>query len=124
MVLSGMGTTAMMEDNIHTFTNFVPLNEQERQATDLARAYIREARQIPCTACNYCADVCPKQIPVSEILAIRNQVLGAKITAAEGKELFPKERSTAADCIQCGKCEGVCPQSIPIKEHLEKTAKW
>ena len=124
MVLSGMGDMAMMEDNIRTFKNFVPLTAQERQVTDQARALIREARLIPCTKCNYCADVCPKQIPISEIFAIRNQVLGAKITAQAAKDLFPNDRPTAADCIQCGKCEGVCPQNIPIKDHLEKTAKW
>lgn len=123
MVLSGMGTVAMMEDNINTFINFAPLNEEERKATALAREYIREARQIPCTACNYCADVCPKQIPISELFATYNQFTNAKITAAEAKEQFPKDKATAADCIACGKCEGVCPQSISIRENLEKIAK-
>ena len=37
MVLSGMGDMDMMEDNIKTFKNFVPLNDKELEATDLAR---------------------------------------------------------------------------------------
>ncbi len=123
VVLSGMGTVAMMEDNIRTFTDFVSLNDKEREVTDRARAIIREARQIPCTKCNYCADVCPKHIPISDIFFVYNQVLGAKITAATAKEQFPKDKPAAADCIGCGKCEGVCPQDIAVRQYLEKIAK-
>ena len=123
MVLSGMGTMDMMQDNLNTFTPFVPLTAQEVEATDRVREIIREVSQIPCTKCNYCAEVCPQNIPISELFSIYNNVLSAKITTGEAKDSFPKNQSTAADCLQCGKCEKICPQNIGIRQHLEKIAK-
>lgn len=123
MVLSGMGNMDMIRDNISTFSDFVPLNDEEIKATDRAREIIRESRQIPCTKCNYCAEVCPQNIPISELFACYNNYLLAKSTAAETKASFPSDKATAADCIKCGKCEEICPQNIEIKEHLEKIGK-
>ena len=123
MVLSGMGNTDMMRDNINTFSEFVPLSPEETAAADRAREIIREVRQIPCTKCRYCTEVCPKNIPVPDIFAVYNQVLAAKITRGQAKELFPKEPGLAADCIKCGKCENVCPQNIEIRKILEKISK-
>lgn len=122
MVLSGMCNMDMMQDNINTFADFVPLNDKELKATDRVREIIREVRQIPCTACNYCAEVCPNSIPISELFAVCNKHLSAKITASEAKEQFPKEKPSAAECVKCGCCETVCPQNIKIREELEKIA--
>ena len=123
MVLSGMGNMDMMKDNISTFSPFIPLNGDELKATDKAREIIREVRQIPCTKCNYCAEVCPKNIPISDIFYSYNKFLAAKITRDKAKEEFPANRPSAADCIKCSKCESVCPQSISIRDYLEKIAK-
>ena len=119
MVLSGMGNTDMMRDNIRTFSPFIPLSEEEIKATDRAREIIREVRQIPCTKCNYCTEVCPKAIPIPDLFASYNRYLSAKITRSEAKDTFPKDRADAADCIQCGKCVKICPQNIDIKTHIK-----
>ncbi len=124
MVLSGMGDMTMMQDNINTFADFVPFNEAEFAAAERAREIIREVRQLPCTKCSYCTEVCPKSIPIPDIFSAYNQFLAAKITRGEAKEAFPKDRGLAGDCIQCGKCEKICPQGIEIRQHLEKIAKW
>ncbi|MBQ3556259.1 MAG: aldo/keto reductase [Oscillospiraceae bacterium] len=124
MVLSGMGSMEMMQDNINTFSNFVPLSPEETAATDRAREIIRQVRQIPCTKCRYCTEVCPKNIPVPELFSVYNQVLSAKITRGEAKTLLPQDGGLAADCVKCGKCENVCPQNIEIRKHLEKISKW
>ncbi len=123
MVLSGMGNMAMMQDNIRTFTDFVPFNEMEYAATDRVREIIREVRQVPCTGCNYCTEVCPKGIPIPTLFTEYNKVLSAKITAAEAKAVFPTDGAAADACIQCGKCEKICPQSIEIRQHLKKLAE-
>lgn len=123
MVLSGMGSTEMMQDNINTFTNFVPFSNEEYKTADKLREIIREVRQIPCTGCSYCTDVCPKNIPIPELFSLYNKVLSAKITEGQAKESFPKNKASASDCIKCGKCEGVCPQSIEIKKHIEEISK-
>ncbi len=123
MVLSGMNTTEMMQDNINTFTDFVPLSEEEIAVTDRAREIIREVRQVPCTKCKYCTEVCPQNIQIPDIFEIYNSVLAAKVSAKDAKPLLPKE-NTPADCIKCGKCEKNCPQNIEIRQHLEKISKW
>lgn len=123
MVLSGMGSMEMLTDNINTFSPFVPLSEKELKATDCARDIIREVRQIPCTKCDYCAEVCPKNIPISEIFSVYNKYLSAKITRKEAKENMPKDKSAAGECIKCGACENICPQGITIKQNLEKISK-
>lgn len=120
MVLSGMGDMNMMQDNINTFKNLVPFNKEEYTATDQVREIIRKVRQISCTGCSYCTEVCPKNIPIPELFAVYNKVLSAKISMAEAKELFPKDKASPMDCIKCVRCEGVCPQNIKIKEQIEK----
>lgn len=122
MVLSGMGSMEMMEDNIATFSPFTPLNEDEQKATDEARELIRQVRQIPCTKCDYCAEECPKQIPISKIFSNYNQLLAAKISDNEFLSTLPKDNNPT-DCIKCGKCENICPQMIKIPTHLESIAK-
>lgn len=123
MVLSGMGNMDMMQDNINTFTDFVPFSKEEYEATDRVRKIIREVRQIPCTGCSYCTEVCPKNIPIPELFSIYNKVLAAKISSDEAKESLPKEKTPANDCVKCGKCEGVCPQNIAIKQQIENIAR-
>ncbi len=123
MVLSGMGNMDMINDNIKTFSPFIPLNQEELKATDSVREIIRQTRQIPCTKCNYCAEVCPQKIPISELFYSYNKYLAAKITKGKAKEEFPADKPDANACIKCGKCEKICPQNIAIKEHLEKIAK-
>ncbi len=123
LVLSGMGNMDMLADNMKTFGDFAALNERELKATDRVREIIRETSQIPCTGCNYCAEVCPRNIPISQLFLGFNQYKMAKITAAEAKENFPKDKPSASDCIGCGKCEDICPQSILIREHLKTISK-
>lgn len=123
MVLSGMGNMDMMSDNISTFSDFVPLNEAEFSATARVREIIREVRQVPCTGCRYCTEVCSKNIPIPEIFESYNKYLAAKITKSEAKKSLP-ESPAAADCIKCGKCEKNCPQNIEIRRHLEVVEKW
>ena len=123
MVLSGMGSIEMMNDNISTMRDFLPLDAQELAATDRAREIIREVNQIGCTKCNYCAEVCPQKLKISEIFTAYNGFVAARITRAEAKDALPSEGGSAADCIGCGKCESVCPQGIEIRKHLAVIAK-
>ena len=123
MVLSGMGNTAMMMDNISSMSDFVPLNEKELSATDKAREIIRKLKQIPCTACNYCADVCPVGIPISKIFSSFNKCLTAEMTAEEAAKLLPADSSKVHSCADCGLCETVCPQTIEIRKTLQNAAE-
>ena len=123
MVLSGMGNMEMIEDNIRTFTDFKPVTKEEMKIFDEVREIIRQGKQIPCTKCNYCKDVCPKDVPVSDLFAIYNQYTGAKISYDETKSLINPCSEKINGCIECGKCEDNCPQNIKIREELEKIKK-
>ena len=123
MVLSGMGDMDMIESNIKTMYPFVPLNEKELLATDKAREIIRQYKQIPCTRCRYCAEVCPKGVPIADLFSAYNEYALAKVTKKETRETLSAFEVKADDCIECGKCESICPQSIDIRERLKKLAK-
>ena len=123
LVLSGMGNMDMMNDNIKTFTNFKPINKEDLKVYDNLREIIRKLKLIPCTKCNYCKDVCPGDIKVSDIFADFNKYLGAEISRDENKEKLLTHKESIEKCILCGKCEGNCPQNIKIKDHMEKFKK-
>ena len=123
MVLSGMGNMEMMESNIRTMHPFVPLNEEELAAPDKAREIIRQYNQIPCTKCRYCAEVCPKNVPIADLFAVYNEYALAKVTKKETKAGLNSFEVKAGDCIECGKCEKICPQNIEIREKLKKLKK-
>ena len=120
MVLSGMGSMDMINENMATMKNFVPLNKKEIQATDRAREVIRRLKQLPCTKCDYCAEVCPENIPISQVFAVQNSYLAAKISRGDTKRSLAEYKEKLEACIKCGKCQQNCPQSIKIPEELEK----
>ena len=120
MVLSGMGNMEMMNDNIKTFKNFVPIDENEMKVFDAARKIIRKVKQLPCTKCNYCANICPSDVPISELFSVYNNLMGAKISLDKAKELFTPYRPKIMSCVKCGRCESNCPQKIKIREEIEK----
>lgn len=122
MVLSGMGNVEMVEDNLRTFSPLQPLTDEERETLDRVRDLIRESKRIPCTGCNYCADVCPKAVPISSLFSAYNEYVSAEISRGEAKRRFA-QGVTAAECIKCGECEAICPQGIAIRERLEAIAK-
>ncbi len=123
IVLSGMGDLEMVKQNIRTFDEFVPFSEKDYETARLIRKLIRDAKQIPCTACSYCTEVCPKKIPIPQVFGAYNEVLSAKATFKDAKKAFPDTMEKADECINCGKCESVCPQKILIREKLEEIAK-
>ena len=72
MVLSGMGSMEMMNDNISFMKNFVPLSKQEHAAVAEVRDIFRAQGLIPCTACRYCVDGCPRQIAIPDLFSCLN----------------------------------------------------
>ena len=123
MVLSGMGNMDMMQSNINTMYPFVPLSEEEFKATDRVREIIRKYNQIPCTKCKYCAEVCPKAVPIADLFATYNEYALAKVSRRETSQKLSAFEIKATDCIECGQCEGICPQNIAIREKLKMLAK-
>lgn len=123
MVLSGMGNMEMMTQNIKTMNPFIPLSKEETAACDRVREIIRKYRQIPCTGCNYCADLCPLKMPISGLFGAYNKYVLAKEDKDKTKETILSFTPSVSSCTLCGKCETVCPQNIKIRENLKKVTK-
>ena len=121
-VLSGMSNTSQMEDNLSYMKNFRPLNEDEQKIIQQAQRILGNSSTIPCTACHYCTEGCPKHIPIPEIFSAMNKQLGNG-QMAEAVSDYQKATASgglASDCISCKQCESVCPQHLKIVDGLKQ----
>ena len=124
LVISGMSNLAQMQDNLSSMKNFVPLSDKEKQAVAKVRAEFRKNNLIPCTACRYCTDGCPKKISIPDLFACMNTKSAYKDWNADYYYgLYTGNGGKASDCIECGKCENACPQHLEIRKLLKNTAK-
>jgi len=124
MVLSGMSNLAQMQDNISFMQDFKPLNEAEMAAVEKVQAIFRSKNLIPCTACRYCTDGCPKHIAIPDLFAVMNtkQIYHDWNADYYYNVVHTAPGRKASDCLKCGKCEKVCPQHLPIRKLLEDVA--
>ena len=123
-VLSGMSDLEQMRDNLSCMKDFRPLDETEQAAIRRARQALSESKSIPCTACRYCTEGCPKNIPIPEIFSARNQQLIWEQTE-QGRRRYAhavKDAGRASDCIACGRCESACPQQLSVIQYLKDCA--
>ena len=67
MVLSGMSDLEQMQDNLSYMQDFKPLDEVELSAVGRVQEIFKGMNLIPCTACRYCTDGCPKQIAIPDL---------------------------------------------------------
>ena len=120
MVLSGMGNMEMMKDNVSYMRDFQPLSIEERAAVDKVTEIFRSQNLIPCTACRYCMEECPKGIHIPDLFALLNakKCFGNWNTDYYYNNIHTGEGTKAKDCLKCGKCEKICPQHLEIRKLL------
>lgn len=123
MVLSGMSNVTQVSENIETMCEPKPLNDEERALLDKVAEVINRQMSVPCTACGYCTEVCPKNIAVPGLFGVYNNY---KVNGNFSRMYY--ERATfgkgkAADCIGCGQCVKNCPQHIDIPGCLKAVAE-
>lgn len=124
-VLSGMSNTAQMEDNLSYMKDFQPLNEEEQKIIHQAQRILGNSSTIPCTACHYCTEGCPKKIQIPEIFSAMNKQLGngQMAEAVSDYQKVTASGGLASECIGCKQCEQACPQHLNITDGLKKCAE-
>ena len=125
VVLSGMNSLEMVEENLETADSARVGDFQELDLAMIAkvRELIRKREKVGCTGCRYCMP-CPKGVDIPGIFRCYNAMYtdgkkDARFQFAQTVGLTRKP-AFATQCVGCGKCESHCPQSIPIREKLKE----
>lgn len=122
MILSGMSNDEQILDNIRTFSNDRPLNEEEVKVIGEIAAEMSGG--VPCTSCRYCTTVCPMGLDIPNLIGMYNEHVfsGGGFLAPMLVNAMHKDKRPDA-CLRCRACEKMCPQNIKISEVLDDFAE-
>lgn len=120
VTLSGMSNFDQLKENISTYEESKPLNEEELNTLMSVAKDMVSRIALPCTACRYCTTHCPKGLNIPELIEIYNEHIftGGGFLASFALNSMPKEK-WPHECIGCKKCEAVCPQLIKISDMMK-----
>ena len=124
VILSGMSSLEQMKQNIATFEEDKPLNDQEeKELLAIADEMVKKIA-LPCTACHYCVSHCPQELDIPSLLALYNEhcFTDGGFIAPMALSAIPKDKQPTA-CIGCRSCEAVCPQQIKVSEAMADFAR-
>ena len=128
VILSGMSTMAMIEENINIASN-VEVNEwssSEEAFISEIRVILNEKTKVPCTACSYCMP-CPFGVDIPgafrcyNVSHVDGYFVGLKEYAMS--TTLRSKQTMASLCTACGACEKHCPQNIKIIKELKKVKR-
>ena len=128
VVLSGMNSLAMVEENVRTASDAVAgaFSADDRAFLQRILGIIREREKVGCTGCRYCMP-CPRGIEIPSIFSCYNDM---SISSKRYGRLryfqtvaLTAEPSFVSQCVKCGKCEQHCPQGLPIREKLQEAER-
>lgn len=134
VALSGMTYMEHLEDNLDTFLDFKPLNQDEFKLLESVADQIVKYPLVRCTGCQYCMP-CQYGINIPAIFKFYNDSVnqGTYVVNKE-QEGYAKARRKyllaynkaiptvrqADHCIGCEKCMEACPQHIAIPRELRR----
>ena len=123
MVLSGMSDKEQLADNTRYMKDFTPLTEKEKDTIEEVVRLMNRSAMVACTACSYCTEGCPMNLPIPKYFSAYNSVkqFGQKVLGSQRMYYnnYAEGSAKASECIGCGQCEGICPQHLPIIDLLQ-----
>ena len=136
--LSGMTYMEHLVDNLETYLDFQPLDDEEKKMLLDIATMMEDYPLVKCTACNYCMP-CPYGINIPGIFKFYNDNItaGTYVKSKEqehyararrkyllaNNEAIPTVRQ-ADHCIACRRCERDCPQNIRIPDELRRIDRY
>lgn len=136
--LSGMTYMEHLVDNLETYLDFQPLDDEEKKMLLDIATMMEDYPLVKCTACNYCMP-CPYGINIPGIFKFYNDNItaGTYVKSKEQEhyararrkyllaynEAIPTVRQ-ADHCIACRRCERDCPQNIRIPDELRRIDRY
>ena len=128
VVLSGMNTNEMVEENIRIASEagIHCVTEEEREVYRKVKEILNEKVKVPCKGCGYCMP-CPKGVDIPGAFRCYNVRYTDGLVKAEKEYIMcttmRSKRSNASLCVSCGKCEKHCPQEIAIRKELKNVKR-
>lgn len=119
VVLSGMSDDIQVYDNIKTFSEAVPLTDEEKEQIKEAAEMQKATITVPCTECRYCTPNCPQGLDIPFLLENYNKAKVGGVWRIRHLKQMPEEKSPAA-CIRCKACTKHCPQGFEIPKYIKE----
>ena len=136
--LSGMTYMEHLVDNLETYLDFQPLDDEEKKMLLDIATQMEDYPLVKCTACNYCMP-CPYGINIPGIFKFYNDnITAGTYVKSKDQEHYARARRKyllayneaiptvrqADHCIACRRCERDCPQNIRIPDELRRIDKY
>lgn len=122
MILSGMSNDQQLSDNIKTFAEFKPLDDNEMKTLLEIADDMLKTKRLPCTSCKYCITKCPMELDIPKIISLYNEYGFTDSGKMPKYILNSLGDKIPAACIGCKACEQMCPQEIKISEMMKDFA--
>ena len=120
IILGGMSNLEQLKQNIATFKDEKPLQENERDALQVIADRMINEVGLACTGCKYCTSHCPQQLDIPQLIELYNQRVltgDQDFIASMVLGTLPPEKQPS-ECVACGSCEEVCPQQLKIADAM------
>ena len=124
-VLSGMSNLAQMDDNLSYMRDFRPLDADEQRTIHKAQFALDADKSIPCTACHYCTEGCPMNIPIPEIFPVSNRRKGSpEFRTRRNTPSSPRTRARPATVSSAASARAPAPSTCPSSACWKSAGRW